>query len=591
MTGPRSPLVPRKAPGIVETLSGDDGSDESNSSVMEHSGPSHAGSRPGGSTATPSLTDPLAWADALAGWAPVGQAGGIRREAESSDDSSSPANQPFNPSVEGSASDPGSGSTQDNNDIILANIEIEPQEGPALDSLARRNRDAGLINHFESHVLSDLPVQLTFGRQYMENSCFRKAVMALSSLHLSYIPNRDGTAGNRRQNGEAVGREYYLAAVRELHKRLDLSDQRSREQHAAAALMLAYYEIETGSPLGSLRHARGVDALLSKMDLTSVSMPDLFRAWRLLHYDVKVIANPYRESTLVVDAHDPYSMLDPQLAIRDIFSQLWHLNGRYSMEAPFSSGGGHGSPAQQAAFWTRDALNRVCDKKNCERGDYHKDPLTPDMVIQKCERLTRWMDQWHASSVAEYPTAKLSGAQPFIHGSSFEPFAPLGFSSDRKAHEYLLYVASRLIASYLMSVVGNSSSASTTEAWARMLLGIVCGLERQEVIFTYVQTDALLCVAALLCEGSRTIDAVIEGAIPHILNGGIREADLSEWVYLQKILETARKERMKGKAIRAVCMGLDEDYERRQFQNCCSWAAFGDYNGKGYFREVYTFDS
>lgn len=483
-------------------------------------------------------------------------------------------------------------------------MEVQHAEEPVRDCLAQRTQEESLISYFQSRVLCDLPVQFTFGREYMENTCFRHAVMALSSVHLSCLGNNDDAGGNRPHAIAAMaaaGREHYLAAVRELHKRLDLSEERSCEQHAAAALMLAYYEIETGSPFGSMRHARGVDALLSKMDSMDsilVSMPEVFKAWRLLRYDVKFICVPYRETTLAVDAHDPYNILDPQLAIRDIFSQLWHLHGRVSMEAAFAcgpggpSGPGHASPSQQAAFWIRSVLNRECDRKNCERGDYHKDSLTAEMITQKCERLTRRMDQWHASSVENHPVASLGVAQPFIHRSSFEPFAPLRFASDRKAHEYMLYVSARLIASYLQSALGNAgSSAATTEAWARTLLGIVCGLEKQAVGFTYVQTDLLLGLAALLCEGSRTIDAVIEGVIPHVHGAGIRKADLPEWVYLQKVLEVARAERMKGKAIRWVCIGLDEDYERRQYKDCCSWAAFGDYNGKGYFRECYTFEN
>lgn len=533
------------------------------------------------------LTDPLAWADALAGWGVVGQPA-----AESSDDSSSPTIQsPEVSTGESILRGPGPQANPDANDAIVVDMEIEPLDKPA-DTLARRNRDANLISHFEAHVLSDLPVQLTFGKQYMDNACFRHAIMALSSVHLSYIPSDGNAGGNRLQNGAAVGREHYLEAVRELHKGLDLSDQRSCEKHAAAALMLAYYEIETGSPLGSLRHARGVDALMSKMDLMSAAMPEIFKAWRLLHYDVKVISIPYRESTLATDPHDRYSMLDPQLAIRDIFSQLVHLNGRYCMESTFASPDGRGrSPSERAALWIRSALNRVCDRKNYERGDFHKDTLTPDMIVYKCERLTRWMDQWYSSSGGENPSAALGTTQPFICGSSFEPLTPLRFSSNRRAHEYLLYVMSRMIVSYLMSVVGNTSTAAITEAWAKMLLGIVCGLDRQEVVFTYVQTDLLLIQASLLCEGWSIIDTVIEGVIPHVLNAGIREADLTDWIYLQKVLEVARAERMKGKAIRWVCLGLDEDYERRQYQNCCSWAAFGDYNGKGVFRELFTFDS
>jgi hypothetical protein len=55
-------------------------------------------------------------------------------------------------------------------------------------------------------------------------------------------------------------------------------------------------------------------------------------------------------------------------------------------------------------------------------------------------------------------------------------------------------------------------------------------------------------------------------------------------------MEICRKERLRGKAIRGAYLTLDEDYEKGHFDPGCSFVAFGDYNGKGFFRGLYSID-
>lgn len=480
-------------------------------------------------------------------------------------------------------------------------------------------RQAALIQHFETHVLSNLPVPMTFGQSYMENNCFRHAILALSSVNQSYLQTRtqDGqSTPTARLCRSAVGREHYLCAVSELYRRLDLSDPVAREQHAAAALMLAYYEIETGSPFGSLRHARGLDALLSKLDLSpsafSVpsSMPKIFKAWRILRYDVRHIAAPYRLSSVQTDPHDAYASLDPQLAIRDVYTLAWNLVGRVKLEASFTPSPEKGSSSKQAAVWIRDVAGRVCDRRNVEKKDYNLDEMTGEEVLRRCARFTAALDAWHASLCAEErPVIKAGSGSPFITGgTAFEPIAVLGFGGgDKKAFEYMMYVTARLIVSYLLSVYGGgqqqqqsaggqqqqqqqTSSPPETAAWANMLMGVVCGMQHKQMMFSYVCPVSNVAQAAMLCEGVGMINAVLEGVIPHVLGQGIPMAELADWLYLKKGLEIVRRERIRGKTIRAIMLTLDEDYEKGHFDTRCAFLAFGDYNGRGHFRDVYSID-
>ncbi|OIW32742.1 hypothetical protein CONLIGDRAFT_679122 [Coniochaeta ligniaria NRRL 30616] len=500
--------------------------------------------------------------------------------------------------------------TYNNNNNNNNNNDLQAPLPPLIirDSPAR---EAALIQHFETHVLSNLPVPMTFGQSYMENSCFRHAILALSSVNQSYLQTRtqDGqSTPTPRLRRSAVGREHYLCAVSELYRRLDLSDPVAREHHAAAALMLAYYEIETGSPFGSLRHARGLDALLSKLDDLSPapvsipsSMPEIFKAWRILRYDVRHIASPYRISSVQTDAHDPYASLDPQLAIRDVYTLAWNLVGRVKLEASFTSSPELGSASKQVAIWIRDVAGRVCDVRNVERQDYHLDDMTGDEVLRRCGRFTRALDAWHAGLGAEEkPVVKAGSGSPFITGggTAFEPIVVLGFGGgDRRAFEYMMYVTARLMVSYLLSVYGipgqagqQTSSPPETAAWAKVLMGVVCGMRHTQMMFSYVCPVSNVAQAAMLCEGVGTINALLEGVIPHVLGQGIPVAELADWLYLKKGMEIVRRERVRGKAVRAIMCTLDEDYEKGHFDTTCSFLAFGDYNGRGHFRDIYPID-
>ncbi|KAJ9149535.1 C6 zinc finger domain protein [Coniochaeta hoffmannii] len=482
-------------------------------------------------------------------------------------------------------------------------------------------KESALIAHFESHVLSNLPVPMTFDASYMVNSCFRHAILALSSVNQAYLQTVTPTGPDfllptARRSRSPIGREHYLCAVSELYRRLDLSDPVAREQHAAAALMLAYYEIETGSPFASVRHAQGLEALLSKIDLLSPqgcssssttttttpasipsAMPNIFKAWRMLRYDVRYMAAPYRLSSVHTDAHDAYAFLDPQLAIRDVYTHAWNLMGRLELEASFTPSPAKGSRSRQAAVWIRDVAGRVCDTRNVERADYHLDEVSDDEVLARCERFGRALDSWHDKlGVEDRPVLKVGSGKPFVtgeSGSSFEPIPVFGFGGgDRSAFEYIMYVTARLIVSYLLSVYGPRGRArpDETAAWANLLFGVVCGMRHRSMKFSYITPVENIAQAAMLCEGVAPVNALLEGVIPYVLDRGIPVAELAEWLYLKKALEIVRRERTKGKTIRGMLLSLDEDYEKGQFDTRFSFLAFGDYNGRGHFRDIYAMD-
>lgn len=461
---------------------------------------------------------------------------------------------------------------------------------------------------------------MSFGPSYMENSCFRNAILALASVSkcsktISAPPGSEIPIPTTQLRRSAVGREFYGIAVSELHHHLDSSDPTTTKHHAAAALMLAYYEIETGSSFGSLRHARGLDALLSRLDMTgpeallagsgsagaSLTPPiphKIFKAWRMLRYDLRFISSPYRHTPLRRDVYDPYAAYDPQLAIRDAYTLAWNLCGRVLQEGSFPPDPEKGSRSKQFAVWVRDVAGRMCDRRNVDLEDYHKEDITDEDVIQRCQVLSRALDAWHSNlPESDKPIPKVGEANPFLTGRSFDPILIMGFSGGYwRAFEYEMYLSARIMISYLISVYGRHvpsgprSSPAETAAWSNMLFGVVCGMQQRQMSFSYVATVNNISLGAMLCEGTTAINAVLDGVIPYVLSKGLPQADLPDWLYLQKGMEICRRERLRGKAIRGAYLTLDEDYEKGHFDPSCSFVAFGDHNGKGFFRGLYSID-
>jgi hypothetical protein len=159
-----------------------------------------------------------------------------------------------------------------------------------------------------------------------------------------------------------------------------------------------------------------------------------------------------------------------------------------------------------------------------------------------------------------------------------------------------MYLAARLMVSYMVSVYGRDiadgpkSSPAETAAWSTLLLGVACGMQHRPMSFSYVTTGHNVSLAAMLCEGTTMLNATLDGVLPYLLSQGLPQADLPDWLYLQKGLEICRKDRFRGKAIRGAYLTLDEDYEKGHFDPSCSFVVFGDCGGKGYFRGIYSID-
>ncbi|GKT65765.1 C6 finger domain-containing protein [Colletotrichum tofieldiae] len=470
-----------------------------------------------------------------------------------------------------------------------------PLGDPATDCQISLPLEEVLIQHFDRNVIPSIPVALAFPSLFRQSSCFRSAVLALaaSNLKLTRPLPLDARILREACDDRSVWL-YYDTAVKGLQAQLQHVGTYGGEELAGAALLLAYHELEAGTALGIRNHATGLDAIASKLDFTASSVPDLFKAWRMLRYDVRFMMTPTRKTCNAVDNFDISSLLDPQLAIRDILSRLWGLHARFAMEATFAHD--HtvdgGSASEKAASWLMSVLGRACDHRNFRLRDFHRENLTSDVILRQCDVFTHRLDNWHRVLCDhDMPVVKLGSDSDMVSGPTFETLVTYRFANERKALEYVIYLVCRMTCSYLRSLFDPSIASSATEALGKVILGIVCGMDiQQRQQFTVLRIDVLLKMAASMSEGTNFITTILHSLLPKLMASGLTGPDVVAWVYLRSALELELRERRKGRVIRMTIDGIEEDCEMWRVVSRHPVAAFGDYNGKGYFRDCYVIE-
>ncbi|CAH0054076.1 unnamed protein product [Clonostachys solani] len=476
--------------------------------------------------------------------------------------------------------------------------------------------EEALLMYFGQQVLPRTPVGVTFPQWFYKNRCFRAAVLALSSSFLKLDRNPGNSHNVANAAVHAYGRNdkinwlYYDTAVKTLNEQLESPHKEDLEQLAGAALLLAYHDIEVGTPLGVRNHACGLDALASRMDFSTCSTPGLFKAWRMLRCDRKFSSLATRKTITAVDAYDMSSVLDQQIAIREVLIGLWKLHSRYFMEATFLSnsqmdsslppfscanndeeeGSIVPSPSERVSQWLQLVLNRDCDVHQAQQKDFYSDSLTQHVIKQQCTYFAKQLDQWYEGvAESDLPRVKIGTDSDFVTSSSIsDVLVTYRLSNESKALDHILYLLSRMICNYLRSVFNPGAVAPVSEAWAKVILGIICGMNFTRQNFTLFRVDMLLLITALLSEGTRVVMIILEHVIPQIKS--IDEADpgFFTWAYLKSILHLVIQERLQGRTIRLIIDDSIQDSEQRHTAVRHRLVAFGDFSAQGQFRDVYS---
>lgn len=465
---------------------------------------------------------------------------------------------------------------------------------PNVDCQLSMPLEEALIQHFDRNVVPLIPVTIAFPNLFSQSSCFRAAVLALASsnLKLSQTLPLDAKVLRRVYDDRSVW-SYYDTAVKGLQQHLQHVERHRGEELAGAALLLAYHEFEAGTALGIRNHATGLDAIASKLDFAASSTPDLFKAWRMLRCDVQLMMAPNRRTCNVVDNYDVSSLLDPQLAIRDILLRLHRLQTRHAMESSFcqDAGADGASASEKAARWLSSILDRECDRRIIRQRDFHRESLTPESILQQCDVLSRRLDTWHKSLCAhDMPVANLGTDRDFVSGPTFETLVTYRFADDRKAVEYMMYLVCRITCNYLRSLFDASFSAAASEAWAKVILGIACGMNVQRQQFTVLRVDSLLQMTAAVCDGTNFATTVLDYLVPKVIASGLSGPDIVAWASMKSLFELDLREKRKGRAIRATVEGIEEHSEMWQLVNRHPVAVFGDCYGKGHFRDCHVIE-
>ncbi|VUC29437.1 unnamed protein product [Clonostachys rosea] len=477
--------------------------------------------------------------------------------------------------------------------------------------------EEALLMYFGQQVLPRTPVGVTFPQWFYKNRCFRAAVLALSSSFLKLDRNRGNNQSLADVAVHAYGRHdkinwlYYDTAVKTLNEQLESPHKEDLEQLASAALLLAYHDIEVGTPLGVRNHACGLDALASRMDFGTCSTPGLFKAWRMLRCDRKFSSLATRKTITAVDAYDMSSVLDQQIAIREVLIGLWKLHSRYFMEATFLSNSQMDSsplppfscanvdeeerstvpsPSERVSQWLQLVLNRDCDTHQAQQKDFYSDSLTRHVINQRCTYFAKQLDQWYEGvAESDLPMVKISTDSDFVTSNAIsDVLVTYRLANESRALDHILYLLSRMICNYLRSVFNPGAVAPVSEAWAKVILGIICGMNFTRQNFTLFRVDMLLLITALLSEGTRVVMIILEHVIPHIKRIDDADPGFFTWSYLKTILHLMIQERNQGRTIRLIIDDSIQDSEQRHTAVRHRLVAFGDFSGEGQFRDVYS---
>ncbi|KAF7526239.1 hypothetical protein G7054_g10823 [Neopestalotiopsis clavispora] len=449
-----------------------------------------------------------------------------------------------------------------------------------------------VIRHFIEFVAPSLPVSLPVSAMSRDSSCFRQAVLALSEgdWNMRVLSSRQGQVNNSGL-GEKGLSAAYTSAVRALNHKLSDSKSDEDEHLAATALLLAYHELRLGSFRGLYNHASGLNAIASKIDFTVSSIPSLFKAWRFLRYDLRLMSLPTRHSSISTDDYDIYSLFDPQLAVRDIFSSLKSLYGRFVIEFAFAARDGVSqlTASQRANRWLYSVFSRRCDQQQYEQRDFHETDLDAEHVRKRCVTYSRRLDQWYASlRGCDHPVAQLADEQSFLMSSLGHPITTYKTKDSTTAISYVMYLLSRMICSFLLSRVDSVGSPMIADAWAQILIGIVADMDTQSQSFTPMHADMFSVFTVFLCADLSYANIVLYDIVPRMLRKYVAGPEHDRWKYVKAIIELIIRERLRGRDIRYIMDAAGSDHKFWPLNPKRNIAAFGDYHGSGSFRGVYT---
>ncbi|KAJ3520330.1 hypothetical protein NM208_g13751 [Fusarium decemcellulare] len=139
--------------------------------------------------------------------------------------------------------------------------------------------------------------------------------------------------------------------------------------------------------------------------------------------------------------------------------------------------------------------------------------------------------------------------------ASFGTVLPFKCENGRRAHEYVIYLTCRLFCDHFKSMFTPAANAGAGGGLIAAILGIIIGSNLDQPPFTVLGLDSIFLVIAFLIE-------------------------------VKVVLRLLLREKMGGRAIRYMILNVEEDDEHGSRSNPVASVVFGDYCGKGYFKDA-----
>ncbi|WYZ33751.1 hypothetical protein EsH8_I_000027 [Colletotrichum jinshuiense] len=492
-------------------------------------------------------------------------------------------------------------------DDMLDFPEPSRAQTPAAESTRpMRQRSLGLTEEslleiFEKDVALRIALHLPFTDLFRASTGLRAAALALTIVyhHLCRTtdPQQPTCPGTQESADTGFHCHYYDFAVADLAHQLKCPNPEAADSLVCAAILLIYRDIAVGSHRDICGHLRQLETLSSVIDLASHCTPVLLRAWRLFSFDMRLRSLATRKSVAGPLPPQICTPWDSRLTIRDIFSSLSRLHGRAVMEASFLE---PGSPSRQSASrravqWLCSVLGRRCDRRQWEQHDYHDESLSDDTIMAQCHMFQGRLDAWYRATAREdLPVPCLgTSAEGMVSGEQFGTIVPYDIPDRGAAIDFSLYLISRMTCLYLQSSHQpqdpKHAPVFASDALARVTLGIVLKIgPGQPATFGEPSVLTMLYMTVLLSEGAAIPTTVLEGILPIFKKGAFPAIERAEMIYMERLMELIVKERYRGRSIRFAIDSCDEDYRRdaKFASGRRRIVAFGDYGGRGHFRDV-----
>lgn len=439
------------------------------------------------------------------------------------------------------------------------------------------------IAHFQAYVSTLLsPAFLELKNLVFDFPVLRDAAMALSASNLAHLQASTKMLTNDVGNREVAlpdcshlshGLKFYEHAVQKLANHSS-EDGNSLALTLAATLLLAEFEMESGTPKAFFTHVEGATALVASKHAAIAKNPlglQLLASWASVHDRSSVSKLPFR--SLDVESggyqtafvalnirHLKQKYTSREGEVLNCLAESYRIHQRVILECCMRENEPEdaGETMRRSVAWYSQQFNFPYARENDSRPDRRVVP--GDVLIHALANQRSRLDAWHDNlSIDELPIEgfKAQDIEDQIDRSASGDLVvkALVFRTNSAALSYMYYAYSQLLSSgqVLQELSSPSLSANTEQPrainpWAILILRIAVGMVGSTT-WTLEETTykvgllRIVLEIALCCPDERLIGYIITlvGRMEDAANHPTSSTDLRKWKkWLFVLLEQAK---------------------------------------------------